>query len=1796
MSRRGLPQPSCPPNKRRKCDTSHPYPATCSTVPSVFDRLSHGHGGPASSSSVFGRLGHTRDDTTIVQSQKRKNIESGASCSTQKRRAGHSSIGVPPKYLPFSDLCHLHDLSQRPPQNQIGIIHKRRSEFNEFLSECMILNDSDSESIQKVILLTKTLAKILSFQQEGEDNRISKLVCNDLSSSENQSYIHSLSAMLCQMPLEKNQAKRLEFVNFLEDVNLIFVHLLQKQAVSFSRILPVDVFNGSLKQLSSQEMRFQDLHKKSQNLIQQRDSIRADVYATAVDNIQLRGEPDYTALPTPEELKEASLPLDLDPNIVKGSFISEASYATIQYRLLREDFIHPLRCALHKLRVDDEEESEPCMTVYQNVRFNQGSTCLPGSGSVFRVSFEFKGLKHVKWDRSKRLTFGSLLCLSTDSFQKVLFATVAERNTDDLCKGIIAVKLVNNIDGFSLPPELPFEMIDSPGYYAAYSPVLKCLKNLCDKPSLLPFSKYLLCPSSRIPEVPEYLYKDGYLMNMQGIVCADGADCDHSFVDVSDEQSWSEMTTPLLDESQKAALYSALTRKLAIIQGPPGTGKSYIGVKIVQLLLKNDYHALHHLPIVVICYTNHALDQFLESLLEIKKMDEYKDMEIRRVGGRSKSEMVQHYNISNFVRVACRQRGLFTYSPQRLQQRVQALGEFLNGEYVPYNFKLYCSLLEQQTIHDFEFCFDRLCFRFWSTRFLCEKESGLLASWLSLDMLADVIEQHKFKQSQEAFNDYYFPHHAEDDRKIATEEDENGFLCDILNENIVKTFISMFKQVERLTAKEAKSSMYSDENVEQMPPPKRLALFKSCLFQLQVYLESSLGIQERKHRKYLEEKDLLMIRCLQQADVIGLTTTGAAKYNSTLAQIRAKTMIIEEAAEVLEAHVVACLTPQTDHLILIGDHKQLRPKTNEYVLARDYSLNISLFERLIQNNCHHNTLNIQHRMRPQIAEVVSNTIYDGCLQNGESVLRYSDIRGMKHNMFFVNHSEPENMDGDLKSPYNQYEAKYLARLCCYLLQQGYKPSDITVITPYTGQMFQIREVFKRRELMSQVRVTPIDSYQGEENEIILLSLVRSKCSGFVKDSNRICVALSRAKQGFYCIGNFELLSRESPVWSSIVKQLEPKELIGNHLSLKCVTHGNITSIQKLEDFDKVKDGGCEEKCNSRLRCNHMCPRSCHPDASLHEGKCLEPCPRSCIMGHRCKRKCYELCGSCNEQVEKLIPQCGHTEKVKCSVLPEKHVCQKECSKTLPCGHQCRKKCGEVCTKNCEMFVNRTWPCGHEAKVECCMTERGFLINRKCNIPCGTMLECGHKCLGTCGSCYQGRLHKKCQSKCGRQLVCGHICKSMCAVNCPPCELQCSFRCVHGPCGQKCKQLCKPCPHRCKWSCTHHKCTKNCGEMCDRPRCSEPCPQKLKCGHLCTGLCGEWCPSANGKLLCKVCDEKKWKELVPTIFCTEEDEDARFIQLHDCRHIFEVSSFDRYMDMESQEGQIKQKTCLTCKKPILRMYRYGNIVKQIVKDLNEIKKQNFHKMVENERKALCDEAIKLAHYFIKNQGGLDTYKKVVDNEDDITLKKNVVVFRAMEAIHQVRKIECPSLHTRTICLEEFLYKHRSSITNEMQSDVLAEVRRISILAKLYTFKIQGTESLCEQDQEFLTSTQNSLDTLQFGKATKLSEEEYQSLLSRLSEIAKKLKVPLTESEKRMIIGALHAKAGSWYKCPQGHFYQIGDCGGATVESVCPECDSKIGGQSHRLRADNSHAGEFDNSRHSAWSTGADLENYELINLV
>ena len=88
---------------------------------------------------------------------------------------------------------------------------------------------------------------------------------------------------------------------------------------------------------------------------------------------------------------------------------------------------------------------------------------------------------------------------------------------------------------------------------------------------------------------------------------------------------------------------------------------------------------------------------------------------------------------------------------------------------------------------------------------------------------------------------------------------------------------------------------------------------------------------------------------LRAAKVVGLTTTSVAKRRDLLRLIGAEVLICEEAAEVLEAHVLAAVSATTKHVVLIGDHEQLRPGTAVYKLATDYNLDVSLFERLVKN-------------------------------------------------------------------------------------------------------------------------------------------------------------------------------------------------------------------------------------------------------------------------------------------------------------------------------------------------------------------------------------------------------------------------------------------------------------------------------------------------------------------------------------------------------------------------------------------------------------------------------------------------------------------------------------------------------------------------------------------------------------------------------------------------------------------------------------------------------------------------------
>jgi len=125
-------------------------------------------------------------------------------------------------------------------------------------------------------------------------------------------------------------------------------------------------------------------------------------------------------------------------------------------------------------------------------------------------------------------------------------------------------------------------------------------------------------------------------------------------------------------------------------------------------------------------------------------------------------------------------------------------------------------------------------------------------------------------------------------------------------------------------------------------------------------------------------------------------------------------------------------------------------------------------------------------------------------------------------------------------------------------------------------MFLLRQKLPK-DKFEGVRITPVDNYQGEENDIILLSLVRSNNEGkigFLQTQNRVCVALSRAKMGLFVIGNMTIMAEASLLWSGITDQLKKNGRLVAGLPLACQNHPQTILHAKLpEDFKQVNIEG-----------------------------------------------------------------------------------------------------------------------------------------------------------------------------------------------------------------------------------------------------------------------------------------------------------------------------------------------------------------------------------------------------------------------------------------------------------------------------------------------------------------------------------------------------------------------------------------------------------------------------------------------
>ncbi|CAL1546920.1 unnamed protein product [Lymnaea stagnalis] len=911
-------------------------------------------------------------------------------------------------------------------------------------------------------------------------------------------------------------------------------------------------------------------------------------------------------------------------------------------------------------------------------------------------------------------------------------------------------------------------------------------------------------------------------------------------------------------------------------------------------------------------------------------------------------------------------------------------------------------------------------------------------------------------------------------------------------------------------------------DVWKLPLRDRYKLYKYWVLERKKKLSENLKILSTEYQTVLQRKKEALgykdIAILEKAKVIGMTTTGAAKYRKVLQAVECRIIIVEEAAEVLEAHIVTTLNPKCQQLILIGDHQQLRPNPTVHKLAIDYNLEISLFERLVKNNLPRVTLTEQHRMRPEISRYVKH-IYPHLVDHA-SVEDLASIKGVDSNVFFLQHSFEESGVDDSTSRSNVHEAKFLVALCKYFLQHGYLGRQITILTAYSGQVACIRNEMEPEESVFEfVRVTSIDNYQGEENDIILLSLVRSNTEnkvGFLKTDNRVCVALSRAKRGMFVIGNLNLLASNSKLWTNLLMTARDYRVTGLHMKLICVNHPHhITYVANPEDFQReVPEGGCNKLCETPLSCGHLCTRMCHASDRFHEEtKCQQPCLKTCLQGHPCQKDCYEECGDCEVRVTKYMPLCGHDDLVPCSKNVEDVTCSQNCGQTMSCGHTCRGQCGRCMMQAqhqaCLERVDVIWPlCKHTVNVEC-STDPSV---DPCPEKCTERLECTHRCKGTCGGCLSNRVHKPCLEKCKKPLPCGHFCSGPCGGQCVPCGTRCLSSCRHSDCNKTtCGEICDPCTENCALVCQHQQCSLRCMDECPAPPCSKKCGKPVpKCKHKCFSLCGEAC-------VCYKCEKDKFTLIdnnnskKPQIIVAHEkrerakkfevDSETVLMKIPKCGHIFTLTQLDRWMEGYDPKGTDFIK-CPVCSAPVQAIARYEKLNKGRL-ERRENKKSALIKsaMVSSEGIASLKQSKNIVKDgFCSVDGGdfLTRKPEEIDTNHALALSLQFRFAYVLRKIHDIHRDFNEDVDFKIKKWEKVIKSIHRNITDQFHKEMTLELHRLLFLEQI-SILIKFLQDISLKLPSELKTTCRAILKDNKQKLTSEDKAAFQSIIETLYEM-------------------------------------------------------------------------------------------------
>lgn len=292
-------------------------------------------------------------------------------------------------------------------------------------------------------------------------------------------------------------------------------------------------------------------------------------------------------------------------------------------------------------------------------------------------------------------------------------------------------------------------------------------------------------------------------------------------------------------------------------------------------------------------------------------------------------------------------------------------------------------------------------------------------------------------------------------------------------------------------------------------------------------------------RSGLDRSKYLLVK---EARIIAMTCTHAALKRKELVNMEFKydNILMEESAQILEIETFIPLllqNPLDGHnrlkrWIMIGDHHQLPPVIKNIAFQKYSNMEQSLFTRLVRLNVPTVDLDSQGRARSSISALYKwryKKLDD--LKHIQDNVEYSKANaGFRFDYQIINVEDFNGVGESEPNPFfyqNLAEAEYVIAVFMYMRLLGYPAEKISILTTYNGQKHLIRDVINSRcgenPLIGRpFKVTTVDKYQGQQNDYILLSLVRTRAVGHLRDVRRLVVAMSRARFGLYIFGRVSL--------------------------------------------------------------------------------------------------------------------------------------------------------------------------------------------------------------------------------------------------------------------------------------------------------------------------------------------------------------------------------------------------------------------------------------------------------------------------------------------------------------------------------------------------------------------------------------------------------------------------------------------------------------------------------------------------